>query len=64
MTIAEVLTVLRNECECVRRADSGCDRNCGRCDLLMDSSTIIAAYDTAISILGERHEEITDGQSA
>lgn len=64
MTIAEVLNVLRNERECVRRADSGCDRDCGRCDLLMDGRTILAAYDTAISILGEQDEEITDGQSA
>jgi hypothetical protein len=43
------IEVLRKEIECVKRADAGeCNRDCARCELVMDSERIIEAYRNAI----------------
>lgn len=56
MTENEVMGVLKNEKECVLRNIKGCDRDCGKCDLVMDDSVIVNAYDRAIMELQENHQ--------
>lgn len=53
MTENKVIEVIKNEKECVLRNINGCDRNCGKCDLVMEDSIIINAYDSAIMALSE-----------
>jgi hypothetical protein len=43
-----LLKVLKTERECVSR---DCDRNCGKCDLSMERSEILSAYDALIAVL-------------
>lgn len=43
-----LLKVLKTERECVSR---DCDRNCGKCDLSMEGSEILSAYDALIAVL-------------
>lgn len=52
MDKAEVIKILRNEKFCVITAEV-CDRECGKCQLVMDSGKIIKAYDLAIEMLSE-----------
>ena len=40
---------MRQERECVARQQ--CDRNCGKCDLVMDAAEILAVYDEVIDLL-------------
>ena len=42
-----LLKVLKTERECVWR---NCDRNCEKCDLSLEQSEILAAYDALISV--------------
>lgn len=51
ITIDTMLSVMRNERECIARQE--CDRDCGKCDLVMDSETILAVYDAVIEWLEE-----------
>lgn len=52
MSIEEIIKVLEQERACVaRQGEDGCDRDCVRCDLVMDDKVILGAYDTAISLL-------------
>lgn len=55
MTEQEAIEIIKTEKICVERNDAGinCDRNCGRCDLLMNSDKILVAYTMAISALEE-----------
>lgn len=53
MTDYEIIEVLKNERECVLRNIKGCDRDCGKCDLVMNDSVIVNAYDMAIMALQE-----------
>ena len=48
--IANAIKVIEVERECVGRQ---CDRDCGRCDLVMEMEEILEAYNTAISALKE-----------
>ena len=41
--------IIETELECVKRQQ--CDRDCGKCDLVMDSDEIARAYDHAIELL-------------
>lgn len=52
MTIKKAIKILRNEVDCVKRA-STCDRNCGKCDLVLEEDEILAAYGLAIAALKE-----------
>lgn len=49
-----LLNVIKTERECVSR---GCDRNCGKCELSLEQSEILSAYDTLISMLSDPAEE-------
>lgn len=56
MTENEVIEVLKNEKECVLRNIKGCDRDCEKCDLVMDDSVIVNAYDRVIMELQENQQ--------
>ncbi len=52
MKTEEIIAVLKNEQECVAKAACGfCDRDCMGCELVMEDSDIIGAYDAAIALL-------------
>ena len=52
MQKVEVQYIMENELKCVQRAAANaCDRNCGECDLLMDTDKIIQAYSYVITLL-------------
>ena len=45
-----VVNILENEKACVLRADhDNCNRDCAKCDLLMDTQEILEAYRIAIA---------------
>lgn len=50
--IQRAIEVIQTEKECVIRQQ--CDRNCGRCDLVMQAEDILSAYDAAIAALQEK----------
>ena len=56
MTNAEIIGIIENEIQCVQRADSGCDRKCDTCDLVMDTKTILEAYNIIIDILSKSED--------
>lgn len=44
-----ILKVIQTERECVSRNDGEtCDRDCGKCDLVLPSEIILDAYDAII----------------
>ena len=49
MKISELLDVMRTERECISRQE--CDRDCGKCDLVMETDIILEAYNEIIEIL-------------
>lgn len=51
MTNERVIEVLKNEKKCVLRNIRGCDRDCGKCDLVLPDEEILTAYDIAIRVL-------------
>lgn len=51
MTNERVIEVLRTEKKCVLRNIRGCDRECGKCDLVLPDEEILTAYDMAIRII-------------
>lgn len=57
MKIARVLELLRCERECVSRNGNGCDRRCGRCDLVQEDHELIEMYDFLISMMELKREE-------
>ena len=52
MTIKRAIEVLRNETECVIRAEY-CNRDCGSCPLVLPDEEILAAYALAVVALQE-----------
>ena len=53
----ELLTskqVIERERECVSRQQ--CDRDCGKCDLVMEAPDILAAYDHALDLLSAEEQ--------
>lgn len=49
MTYEEALKILQTEKECVSRNNgTSCDRDCGKCDLLLPAEDILKAYELAI----------------
>lgn len=61
MTREEAIKVLLNEWECIDRNDGiHCDRQCEKCDLVMDSAILKDAYNMAIQAL---EQELTDAIS-
>lgn len=52
MTIEQAINIIENEIRCVQRATTNCcDRDCGKCPLVMDDTAIIKAYGMAIQAL-------------
>lgn len=52
MTIQRIHDIMENELQCVQRNElKECDRDCGKCDLLMDTDEIIQAYNDVLKIL-------------
>lgn len=50
MNIDQYISVIENEKACVMRANE-CDRQCNKCELVMDDKKIIATYDFVLSKL-------------
>ena len=48
MTTDQILKVLRNERECIKRQNGKCDRNCAKCDLCLPDTEILEVYDILI----------------
>ena len=55
MDIYDVINVLRNEKECIKRNVSSCSRDCFNCDLVMPDETLLEAYNIAIDIIESYH---------
>lgn len=53
--ISKAIEVMKNELECVKRADK-CDRHCEDCPLMMDAEDIIEVYEWIIKKLKKRRE--------
>lgn len=51
MTTDQILKVLRNERECIKRQNGKCDRNCAKCDLCLPDTEILEVYDHLITQL-------------
>ena len=43
----DVIEILKNELKCIDRANH-CDRDCGNCDLVLEDTELIEAYERAI----------------
>lgn len=50
MTIEKAMNIIQTERTCVLRANI-CNRDCGKCELVMETLDIIEAYDIAIDAL-------------
>jgi len=59
MTREEVIAILKNEKECVNRANKNdyCNRDCYNCELVKTDTEILTALDMAISALSENKGE-------
>lgn len=51
MKLQDVIKVVETERECVGR---DCDRDCGKCDLVMDRDIILEAYDEVLKSLNSK----------
>lgn len=52
MNLRRVHNIMENELRCVQRASvNGCDRDCGHCELLMNTDEIMQAYGKVIKTL-------------
>jgi hypothetical protein len=58
MNIDKAILIMRNELECVKRADK-CDRHCEDCPLVMKAEDIIECYKWIIDQL-EKQKRIVD----
>ena len=57
MKIKQVIAILENEMECVKRGNI-CDRNCSNCELVKTDIEILTAYEKAIEILNDLDEKV------
>ena len=46
--IERAMRVIENEIECVKR---DCDRDCGKCELVLDADWILSAYNDVLEVL-------------
>ena len=61
MTDNEIIKVLQNELECVKRQYGNlCDnkRDCNHCDLALKEETVISAYVNALDLINRQKAEI------
>ena len=49
MDTEQILKVLKNERECIKRQNGKCDRNCKDCDLCLPDTEILEVYDFLIN---------------
>ena len=57
ITLEKCIKVIETEKQCVLRASQEqCDRQCDKCDLVMDDKVIIAAYDKVLKHLKDIKE--------
>ena len=51
MTVNQILKVLKNERECIKRQYDSfkCDRRCDKCDLCLEDTEILEVYDFLIN---------------
>lgn len=55
MTPKEAIECLKNEKLCILIADKNeCTRECSKCGLIMETDTLLTAYDMAIKTLGKQ----------
>lgn len=58
MTKWEAVGVLKFEKACVLRQDTPrCDRDCGKCDLLLPTEDVLQAYDMAVEVLANQKDD-------
>ena len=56
MTQERIIEIMQTEKECVLRQDTDkCDRNCGKCDLVLPTEEVLQAYDAVIRSV-ENHD--------
>jgi len=62
MNTEQILKVLKNERECIKRQGDiqKCDRRCGECDLCLPNYVILAVYDYLIKLV-EKNPIIVSG---
>lgn len=57
MTVDEAIQAIKNELLCVsRQTEKGCERECGKCDLVLTDDVILSAYDMALTALRAQQE--------
>lgn len=56
MTIEETIRLMEAERDCIARQveSGGCDRDCGKCDLVQDSDKLFEAYVMVLDILNRQ----------
>ena len=50
MTVEKAIELMKNEKECIIKADT-CDRDCTKCELLRKTEDLLSVYDMAIHAL-------------
>ncbi len=55
MTLPKAIDILSIERKCVSR---DCDRDCGKCNLVMETEDILAAYDYILNMLKYINKEL------
>ena len=65
MNTEQILKVLKNERECIKRQNGKCDRNCAKCDLCLPDTEILEVYDFLIEAysITEVHINISKEES-
>jgi len=65
MSTEQILKVLKNERECIKRQNGKCDRNCAKCDLCLPDTEILEVYDFLIEAysITEVHINISGEES-
>ncbi len=57
----QILKVLKNERECIKRQGTDkCDRDCANCDLCLPDDEILEVYDHLIQIIENEAIQIAD----
>lgn len=63
MNYAKLKKFVETEKLCVLRNIDGCDRDCVKCDLVMDDFVVVSMYDDLIQLLSQLQEQSTGGDN-
>lgn len=65
MNNEQILKVLKNERECIKRQNGKCDRNCKECDLCLPDDEILKVYDFLIEAysIAEIHIKVSQEEA-